>query len=79
MIILDKWYPMVQPKEYNIQATAFEKAVERVDEEYKQALKAHKISLAIHELDVELYNKRGRVNTIELEMFANRRRFEIFI
>jgi hypothetical protein len=79
MITLDKWYPMVQPTKTNIKTLALEQAVERAQEEYRQALKAHKVSLANHELDVELYNKRGRQNTIELEMFANRRRFQIFV
>jgi len=79
MIILDKWYPMVQPTRNNITTLAFEQAVEKVQEEYRQALKAHKVSLANHEIDVDLYNKRGRQNTIELEMFANRRRFQIFV
>ena len=79
MIILDKWYPMVQPTKTNIRTLALEQAVERAQEEYKQALKAHKASLATHEADVELYNKRGRQNTIELEMFGDRRRFQIFV
>jgi hypothetical protein len=79
MIILDKWYPMVQPTKTNIKTLALEQAVERAQEEYRQALKAHKISLANHEVDVELYNKRGRQNTIELGMFGDRRRFQIFV
>jgi hypothetical protein len=79
MIILDKWYPMVTPTRTDIKTIAFEQAVEKVQEEYKQALKAHKISLTNHEIDVDLYNKRARQNTIELEMFANRRRFQIFV
>jgi hypothetical protein len=79
MIILDKWYPMVQPTRNNITTLAFEQAVEKVQEEYRQALKAHKVSLTNHEIDVDLYNKRGRQNTIELEIFANRRRFQIFV
>jgi hypothetical protein len=78
MIILDKWYPMVMPKN-EIRNIAFKKAVEKVEEEYKQALKAHKVSLENYEYDVELYNKRARQNTIELEMFSNRRRFQIFV
>lgn len=78
MIILDKWYPIVMPKN-EIRNIAFEKAVEKVQEEYKQALKAHKVSLELYEYDVELYTKRARDNTIELEMFGNRRRFQIFV
>ena len=79
MITLDKWYPVVQPTKTNIRTLALEQAIERAQEEYRQALKAHKISLANHEVDVELYNKRGRQNTIELEMFGDRRRFQIFV
>ena len=78
MIILDKWYPVVMPKN-EIRTIAFEKAVEKVDEEYRLAIKAHKVSLDKHEYAVELYNKRGRDNTIELEMFGDRRRFQIFV
>jgi len=79
MITLDKWYPLVQPNQYDVKAVAFDKACERVQDEYKQALKAHKIAQETVELDVELYNKRARINTIELEMFADRRRFQIFV
>ena len=78
MIILDKWYPVVMPKN-EIRSIAFEKAVEKVQEQYRQALNAHKVSLEKYEYDVELYNKRARVNTIELEMFSDRRRFQIFV
>jgi vacuolar-type H+-ATPase subunit D/Vma8 len=78
MITLDKWYPMVQPRN-DVQTVAFNKAVERVQEEYKQALKAHKIEKATEALDLELYNKRARVNQLELEMFTDRRRFQIFV
>ena len=78
MIILDKWYPVVMPKN-EIRTIAFEKAVEKVDEEYRLAIKAQKVSSDKHEYDVELYNKRGRDNTIELEMFGDRRRFQIFV
>lgn len=79
MITLDKWYPMVQPTKTNIRTLALEQAIKRAQDEYRQALKAHQISLANHEVDVELYNKRGRQNTIELEMFGDRRRFQIFV
>ena len=79
MITLDKWYPMVTPKQYDTKGVAFEKAVEKVQEEYKQALECHKLSLKTHELEVELYDKKARQNTIELSMFENRRRFQIFV
>jgi hypothetical protein len=78
MITLDKWYPLVQPTHTATQM-AFEKAVEKVQEEYKQALAAHKLVLKTEELEVELYDKRARQNTIELGSFENRRRFQIFV
>ena len=79
MITLDKWYPMVYPTQYDVKSVSFEKAVERVQEEYKQALKANKIEKQTLELEVELYDKKARQNTIELGMFENRRRFQIFV
>ena len=78
MITFDKWYPLVQPTHTATQM-AFEKAVEKVQEEYKQALEAHKLVLKTQEMEVELYDKRARQNTIELGSFENRRRFQIFV
>jgi hypothetical protein len=79
MITTDRWFPLLQPKMHDVKQAAFEQAVERVQEEYKQALKAHKIEKATNELEVELYDKRARQHTIELGMFENRRRFQIFV
>jgi len=70
MIIPSKWYPMVQVR-HDIQTVAFDKAVEKVQQEYKEALKAHKSELVIAELELELYNKKARVNQLEMEMFSN--------
>jgi hypothetical protein len=78
MITFDKWYPLVQPTHTATQM-AFEKAVEKVQEEYKEALEAHKLVLKTQEMEVELYDKRARQNTIELGSFENRRRFQIFV
>lgn len=78
MITLDKWYPMVYPNHTATQI-AFDKAVEKVQEEYKEAIKANKIEFKTQELEVELYDKRARQNTIELGSFENRRRFQIFV
>ena len=72
MIIPSKWYPMVQAR-HDIQTVAFDKAVEKVQEEYKEALKAHKTELAIAELELELYNKKARVNQLEMQMFKPHR------
>lgn len=78
MITLDKWYPLVQPTHTATQM-AFDRAVKKVQEEYKAALECHKQVLATQELEVELYDKRARQNTIELGSFENRRRFQIFV
>ena len=72
MITLDKWYPMVQPRR-DIETVAFDKAAEKVQEEYKQAVQANKIEKATIELELELYNKKARVNQLELAMFKTRR------
>jgi predicted RNase H-like nuclease (RuvC/YqgF family) len=72
MITLDKWYPMVQPRR-DIETLAFSKAAEKVQEENRQAVKANKIEKATAELEVELYNKKARVNQLELEMFKTRK------
>lgn len=79
MITTDRWFPLLHPKVYDVKQVAFEKAVERVQEEYKQALEAQKISKATNELEMQLYDKRARQNTIELGMFSDRRRFQIFV
>ena len=78
MITLDKWYPMVQPTHTATQM-AFDKAVEKVQAEYKEAVEAHKLELKTIQLEVELYDKRARQNTIELGSFEDRRRFAIFV
>ena len=72
MIIPSKWFPSVQPR-YDFQTVIFDKAVEKVQEDYKLAMKAHKIEIKIEELEVELYNKKARVNQLELTMFTNRK------
>jgi hypothetical protein len=78
MITLDKWYPTIIERQ-GIKTVAFNKAVEKVQEEYHYAVIANKLELKTLELEVELYNKRAHQNTIELGSFENRRRFQIFI
>jgi NAD(P)H-nitrite reductase large subunit len=78
MITFDKWYPLVQPTHTATQL-AFDRAVEKIQEEYRQAVEANKLELKTIELEVELYDKRARQNTIELGSFENRRRFQIFV
>ena len=78
MITFDKWYPLVQPTHTATQL-AFDKAIEKVQEEYRYAVAANKLELKTLEVELELYDKRARQNTIELGSFENRRRFQIFV
>ena len=77
MISLHKWYPFVHPKEYDVKAIAFEKRAERLEFDHQQEVKAQKIRNAVGEFDLELYNKKARQNTIEIEVFSNRKRIQI--
>jgi hypothetical protein len=79
MITLSKWYPFVFPKEYDVKAIAFEKRSERLEFEHQQEIKAQKIRDAVEAYDLELYNKRARQHTIELEVFNSTRRFDKFV
>jgi len=68
MIIPSKWFPSVQPR-YDFQTVVFDKAIEKVQEDYKLAIKAYKVEMKIEELEVELYNKRARVTQLEIGIF----------
>ena len=79
MIQLHKWYPFVHPTPYDVKAVAHEKRAERMEYEYKLAVEAEKINKAVDALEIELYNKRARQRTIELEIFNNTRRFDRYV
>lgn len=79
MIQLHKWYPFVSPKEYDIKAIAFERRMERLEFEHQQEIKADKVRKAVEAYDLELYNKRARQHTIELEVFKDTKRFDKFV
>ena len=79
MISLHKWYPFVYPKEYDVKAMAFEKRVERLEAEYDMEVKAQKVRDAIDAFALELYDKRARQNTIEIEAYANRKRIDVMV
>ena len=79
MIQLRKWYPFVFPTPYDVRAIASERRAERLEYEYKLALEAHKIEKAVDALEIELYNKRARQNTIELEIFSNKRQIDKYV
>lgn len=79
MIQLHKWYPFVHPTPYDVRSIAFEKRLERLQFEYEQAVKAEKVRQAVEEYDLELYNKRAYQNTVELEIFSNKRHFDRYV
>ena len=79
MISLHKWFPFVFPKPYDVQKIAFENRVERIEFEHRQEVKAQKVREAVEAFDLELYNKRARQATVELEIFSNRKHFDKFV
>ena len=79
MITLSKWFPFVHPRPFDVQTIAFEKRVERLDNEYRLAVKAQKVRDAVQTYDLELYNKRARQNTVELEVFSDTKRFQVLV
>jgi hypothetical protein len=64
---------MVEAPEYPTRTDALERRAERLDEEYKQALKMQKMEIKIDELEFELYVKKAERNQLSLEIFTNRK------
>lgn len=79
MITLRKWYPFVHPSPHDVRELASEKRAERLDAEYKEGVKALKMRTELRDIEVELYDKRARQNTIELSMFSDRKKVDIFV
>ena len=70
---IHKWYPMVQPGGEPTKTDALERRAERLQEEYKQALKMKKVKNKIDDLEFELYVKKAERNQLNLEIFTNRK------
>ena len=51
MITVNKWYPMVQPNFHHVQGVAMDKAIAKVQDDYRQAVKVHKLDLATKAVD----------------------------
>jgi chromosome segregation ATPase len=64
---------MVQPGAEPTKTDALERRAERLEEEYKQALKMHKVKNKIDDLEFELYVKKAERNQLSLEIFTNRK------
>jgi hypothetical protein len=69
---------MIQPN-YDARMVAFDKAMEKKLEQYKEAVECKKLAIKTQELEVEIYNKRASENTISLENINNHQRFAIFV
>jgi len=69
----------VYPKEYDVRAMAFEKRVERLEAEYALEVQAQKVREAVEAKALELYDKRARQTTIEIEAFGNRKRIDVMV
>jgi len=70
---IHKWYPMVQPGGDPTKTDALERRQQRLEEEYKQALKMKKVKDKIDDLEFELYVKKAERNQLRLEIFTNRK------
>ena len=70
---IHKWYPMVQQGGEPTKTDALERRQERLEEEYKQALKMKKVKDKIDDLEFELYVKKAERNQLRLEIFTNRK------
>ena len=70
---IHKWYPMVQPGGDPTKTDALERRAQRLEEEYKQALKMKKVKDKIDDLEFELYVKKAERNQLSLEIFTNRK------
>ena len=70
---IHKWYPMVQPGGEPTKTDALERRVERMQEEYAQALKMKKVKDKIDDVEFELYVKKAERNQLRLEIFTNRK------
>ena len=70
---IHKWYPMLGVADYPAKTDALERRTERLEEEYKQALKMKKVKDKIDDLEFELYVKKAERNQLNLEIFTNRK------
>lgn len=75
---IHKWYPMTGIADYPTKTDALERRTQRLEEEYKQALKMKKVKDKIDYLEFELYVKKAEQNQLRLEIFTNRK-VDIFV
>jgi chromosome segregation ATPase len=64
---------MLGVADYPTKTDALERRAERLQEEYKQALKMKKVKDKIDDVEFELYVKKAERNQLNLEIFTNRK------
>jgi hypothetical protein len=64
---------MLGVADYPTKTDALERRAERLEEDYKQALKMNKVKDKIDDLEFELYVKKAERNQLTLEIFTNRK------
>ena len=64
---------MLDVADYPTRTDALERRQQRLEEEYKQALKMKKVKDKIDALEFELYVKKAERNQLSLEIFTNRK------
>jgi hypothetical protein len=64
---------MVDASGYPDKTDAFNRRVEKYQEEYREVVKANKAERKIEDLLFELYNKRAEQQKLRLEIFTNRK------
>jgi chromosome segregation ATPase len=64
---------MLDVADYPTRTDALERRAERLEEEYKQALKMKKVKDKIDDLEFQLYVRKAERNQLRLEIFTNRK------
>ena len=78
MIQIHKWYPFVFPSPRDLKAELVESRIERLEHERHLVAEAEKMRKKVDEYDLELYTKRARENTLQIEITSNKRHFDKF-
>ena len=64
---------MLDVADYPTRTDALERRQQRLEEEYKQAMKMKQVNDKLDELEFELYVKKAEQNQLRLEIFTNRK------
>ena len=73
MIDSIRLFPMLQPSGYPQRMDAYERRVEKHQEEYRAFLKNKQMQEDVQALQFEIYTKNHEQNKLRLEIFTNRK------